>query len=292
MDVTTARELIALNNRFYEENAASFSATRSAPWQGWGRCLDVARRELELGVGAERGPDSAAERPSDVRVLDVACGNLRFEDYLARELPDTALECFAVDSCAALAGAGAGGRLDARTVHFRELDVLARLADAAEGADVEEPVRRLPGAFDVPPCDLAVCFGFMHHIPLPAWRAAVLRALVECLRPGGIACVSFWRFLDDERLARKAEEAMARAQGDSELARLAQAFEPGDRLLGWQDRKDSFRYCHHFSDAEIDALAVSVADRARAIARFRADGRSGGLNEYVVLQVQERLSGD
>ena len=63
------------------------------------------------------------------------------------------------------------------------------------------------------------------------------------------------------------------------------AFDQGDRLLGWQDRQDSFRYCHHFSGAEIDALAASVAGRAHPIARFRADGRSGDLNDYLVLQV-------
>lgn len=301
MDARAARELIALNNRFYKENAASFSATRSAPWQGWGRCLGVVRRELGLGAGAsaERGSGDAAERLSTLRVLDVACGNLRFEDFLAREIPNVACECFAVDSCAALADAGEreGESAGMPVVRFRELDVLALLVDALEGAGAasakaDQLARTLAGAFDAPPCDIAVCFGFMHHIPVREWRTAVLRALVECLRPGGVVCVSFWRFLDDERLARKADEATARAAENMQLAPLVRAFDAGDRLLGWQDRQDSFRYCHHFSDAEIDALAVSVADRARAIARFRADGRSGGLNEYVVLQVQERLSGD
>lgn len=301
MDARAARELIALNNRFYEENAASFSATRSAPWQGWGRCLDVARCELGFDAGAStgRGSGDAAERLSTLRVLDVACGNLRFEDFLAHEIPNVACECFAVDSCATLADAGEreGESSGVPVVRFRELDVLALLVDALEGAGaasakVDQLARTLAGAFDVPPCDLAVCFGFMHHIPVRGWRMAVLRALVECLRPGGVVCVSFWQFLDDERLARKADEATVRAAGDMRLAQIVRAFNQGDCLLGWQDRQDSFRYCHHFSDAEIDALAASVAGRARTIARFRADGRSGDLNEYVVLQVQERLSGD
>ena len=167
--------------------------------------------------------------------------------------------------------------------------MLARLADAVDGAGVmrskaDQLACQLSDAFDVPPCDLAVCFGFMHHIPVREWRTAVLRALVECLRSGGVVCVSFWRFLDDERLARKADEATVRAAESMQLARLVRAFDAGDRLLGWQDRQDSFRYCHHFSDAEIDALVASVAGRARAIARFQADGRSGNLNDYLVLQ--------
>ncbi len=299
MDVTEARAVVALNNRFYEENAASFSATRGAPWHGWSRCLKVACAELGLGAGASAGEKRAAsgmaERPSSVRVLDVACGNLRFERFLACELPGATCDCCAVDSCAALAGAGeganAGEGADARVpaVRFRELDVLACLADAAEGAakdaGADELARSLADRFGMPPCDLAVCFGFMHHVPVPAWRAAVVRTLALSVRPGGIVCVSFWRFLDDERLARKAQEAMEQAQGDHALARLVRAFGPGDRLLGWQDRAGSFRYCHGFSDGEVTDLAASVADRARPIARFRADGKSGQLNEYLVLRV-------
>lgn len=291
MNVTEARELIALNNRFYEENTASFSATRGAPWQGWSRCLDVAREVLELGAGegATSAAPGAVGRPPRVRVLDVACGNLRFEGFLARELSEAACECFAVDSCAALAGAGEGANARVPAVRFRELDVLACLADAAEGAakdaGADELARTLADRFGMPPCDLTVCFGFMHHVPVPAWRAAVVRALALSVRPGGIVCVSFWRFLDDERLARKAQEATEQAQGDHALARLVRAFGLGDRLLGWQDRAGSFRYCHGFSDGEVADLAASVADRARPIARFRADGKSGQLNEYLVLRV-------
>ena len=98
--------------------------------------------------------------------------------------------------------------------------------------------------------------------------------------------MSFWRFLDDERLARKAHEATARARIE-----LARAFDwtrldAGDRLLGWQDRTDVFRYAHSFSDAEIDALIASLGDRAELIARFRSDGRSDALNEYIVLRAR------
>lgn len=338
MDRATARELIALNNRFYAENATSFSATRSAPWDGWARCLDIVRHELGfddvasqesasgtccaegrqdaksaecsrqtrvrpascVSPSSQRAGDGPAECSPTLRVLDVACGNLRFEAFLARELPGVACECFAVDSCEALAG---GALPDApawkQGVRFRQLDVLACLAEAGDRSGAADCgsehvgkvpcasslARRLTAAFAVPPCDAAVCFGFMHHVPAPEWRAALLRALVECVRPGGVVCVSFWRFLDHPPLARKADEATARAAEDAQLARLVRAFEPGDRFLGWQDRQDSFRYCHHFSGAEIDALAASVAGRAHPIARFRADGRSGDLNDYLVLQV-------
>lgn len=236
-----------------------------------------------------------------VRVLDVACGNLRFEEFLARELPGIPISCVALDDCEELAeSACRDGRApvsSAVETSFKTFDVLECLANASEADDgaicspassmlgklaSEALCRELSASSGEAPFDMAVCFGFMHHVPLLEWREALLRALARCVRPGGIVCVSFWRFLDDERLARKAAEATERALREARLRQLADGFEPGDRFLGWQDRADSFRYCHHFSGEEIDGLSRSVADIAREVARFRADGKSAALNEYVV----------
>lgn len=322
MDFATAVRLCALNDRFYRENASAFSATRSAPWQGWSRCLDVARAELGAACGTdvrdlapERAPAQCCHgTDAPLRVLDLACGNLRFAEFLARELSDVPVSYLGVDDCEELAGASSAGavpeaeRLEGRAVAgardaaiarsneigFKRLDVLGCLAQAGKtGAGSPEAGavalrRALAAACGDLPVDAAVCFGFMHHIPLPEWRRAVVRALAESVRPGGVVCVSFWRFLDDGRLARKAAEATERAKKTPGLARLAEGFEEGDRFLGWQDRLDSFRYCHHFSDEEIDALVGSVRGKARETARFRADGRSGALNEYVVLRKEDR----
>ena len=100
-------------------------------------------------------------------------------------------------------------------------------------------------------------------------------------------CISFWRFMDDEGMAAKAhkthEEALAYC---SQELNSAQQFNEGDYLLGWRNTPGAYRYCHSFSDEEIDFLAASVADRAECSARFRADGRTGSLNEYLVLQVR------
>lgn len=57
MDTTTAQALIALNNRFYRDNAASFSATRSAPWEGWKQARKhIARAWLGGCDGASDAP--------------------------------------------------------------------------------------------------------------------------------------------------------------------------------------------------------------------------------------------
>jgi hypothetical protein len=121
----------------------------------------------------------------------------------------------------------------------------------------------------------------MHHVPLAEHRAAILAALVEQTRPGGFVAVSFWQFLNDETRAFKAQATQARALQELGLPQLGD----NDFLLGWKNTPGTYRYCHSFTDAEIDQLAESVARRASTLARFTADGRTGKLNSYLILRV-------
>ena len=137
--------------------------------------------------------------------------------------------------------------------------------------------------FDAPLADISVCFGFMHHVPSCEYRVRVLDALVRQTRLGGIIAISFWEFMNDERMVRKA----ARAEARAELAPPFEGydpsqFEPGDHLIGWQNDHHAYRYCHHFDDQQITDLvtgvrALSTNDDApvRELARFHADGHSG-----------------
>ena len=65
MDTKFAQMLCQLNNDFYRDQAVSFSDTRHAKWPGWERCL--------------KAVSSVFLDQSNSVVLDVACGNLRFE---------------------------------------------------------------------------------------------------------------------------------------------------------------------------------------------------------------------
>ena len=202
-----ASSLIQLNNTFYREHSASFSDTRQAPWPGWVRTMDIALEQLDVAT---------IEHP--VRVFDLACGNMRFENFaaggaLAAKGVDGAnpsadascpFEFYGVDSCQDLAIDAHGHALRIPNLHFQELDVLDALMklNPAETPDV---------LFDAPLTDISVCFGFMHHVPSCEYRVRVLDALVRQTRPGGIIAISFWEFMNDERMARKAVRAEARA---------------------------------------------------------------------------------
>lgn len=236
MDLDVARHLSELNTRFYQQARTSFAATRQSGWPGWGRLLEL--------VGWSE--------PAGHTVLDLACGNLRFERYLRERGQD--VQAWAYDNCDELALAS-----DVVGVSYRHLDVM----------DVLYGERDLARAIDAPACDLSVSFGFLHHVPLMVHRVAVCQALLEHARPGGVVAVSLWQFARDERLLSKAEPVVG---GD-----------PGDYLLGWQGT-DLRRYCHSFSEDEVEGLADALSCEADLLDSYSADGKTGNLNRYLVLQ--------
>ncbi len=247
MDRASIAFLRDLNNRFYEGCAQSFSATRSLPWEGWLRCAGHA----------------PASRP--LRVLDVACGNMRFEAFLEKEFGDRApLEFYAVDDCDALAPLREGGA-------FQKLDIVGLLCDGTSVAS----------SIDSPNCDFVGCFGFMHHIPSFDFRERLLKALIDKAASGGVVCVSFWRFMSDARIASRASRDLSDfgVQGSP-------ALEENDFFLGWKNEPGLARYCHHFDEEEVNRLIEAACSDSRATLadEFFADGKSGELNHYVVLK--------
>ena len=263
MNNETARILCQINNDFYRNHHVAFSKTRNAPWQGWRRCLKVVRETLL----AEQLDD--ARGLQGLAIFDLACGNLRFERFLASELLEASLSFFAVDNCDGLVP-------QMPNVTYQSLDILAELT---EGQHINDRL-------EAPACDLSASFGFMHHIPLREQRVETVSALIRQTRPDGLVILSFWQFLNDEGLSGKAKLAHEcalselRAQGT-----VLDDLDGSDFLLGWENRSGAYRYCHSFSESEIDELVESAADRATVVSRFMADGRTGNLNTYLVLKV-------
>ncbi len=248
MDATTDK-IIRLTSGFYEQNAASFSATRSKAWTGWKRVLD------HLGPGRISGP-----------LLDAACGNLRFEAAL-EQAGCTPAEAFAVDGCAELLASPAPASMTTHCIHAD----LIRLADTGGSfADL-----------GIPPCALTVCFGFMHHVPTHPLRERLLSMLLSSTRTGGLCALSFWQYARDARLSARADAITAQVRKAHDLTLP----DEGDAFLGWQDQESAFRFCHAFSDPEVDDLrAFAESLGAEVVDGFNADGKAGDLNRYLVLR--------
>lgn len=249
LDLETANILNRTTSDFYMREHASFSDTRQRPWQGW--------ENIAAMLDAS---------PTTLRVLDIGCGNMRFERFLATRFPNTSINADAFDNCAALAS-----RVDGAEIWFQELDVMDMLAhDERKGIPI------------IRDNDLSVAFGIMHHIPIPEWRIRLIRLLIEHTKPNGLVAFSLWQFMRDERLARQARRTTP--LGCAELG-ITLRNEDGDYLLGWQNVPGVYRYCHSFSDKEIREL-IDLAERSGATLAdtYLADGASGNLNRYVILK--------
>lgn len=306
MNRETARALCQLNTEFYERNAASFSQTRTVPWEGWRRCM--------AACGFDDSDGAALDQPVDAQiadsVLDIACGNLRFETFLSNAYPHIDWSFFAVDNCEPLV---ASGQEDvAKKVHFTCEDIVSNLLD---GLPAAEPAN-VPALAAATPFDLVVSFGFLHHIPSFDLRQQFLLEALSQVKPGGYLVVSFWQFLNDPAKRAKIEQTHAEAlaffascaetrandrdaldrgagsssSGNPDLscpkltAFFAGSLEPNDYFLGWKNEPGNYRYCHHFSGEEIDRIIAAFAPHATVVESFSADGKPSNLNRYVVFK--------
>ncbi len=260
MDERTAAALARLNRAFYERFAEEFSRTRRRPWPGWERLLQVVAPALS-------GRRSA--------ILDAGCGNGRFAAVPEQRLgPD--LDYLGVDASPALlriARAGSAGVRSGR--RFLALDLVA---DA--GASLP------PGPFD-----LVAALGLLHHVPGAGRRRNLVAALARRVAPGGFLALAFWQFGDRERFRRRIVPWAAYNRTVSQPIDPIQLDEH-DVLLAWGDAETDplaagrVRYCHWTTPAEAEALGRATAlDPAD---RFRADGDTGDLNLYYLLQRPKR----
>jgi SAM-dependent methyltransferase len=246
--------LCEINRDFYDRFAEDFGSARDHPWPGWKPLLSA------LPVGA-------------LRVLDAGCGNGRFAAFLAESRPGPLAYLGLDASEKLLAQASARGLGDG--IRFERRDLLAG-----------DPTAELPRG----PYDLVVLFGVLHHVPAFEARRALLLELASRLAADGLLALTVWRFGTSERFRRRVVSWQHYGEARAAPIDLGE-LEPGDQLLRWGDLASAtddspVRYCHYADDAEIDRLvgALTRDGQLREASRYRADGQSGDLNEYLMLR--------
>lgn len=284
MKAETIQLLSRITQDFYENHAASFSDTRRNSWAGWEQLLELVK-QTQL---------STTQGFGEYHVLDLACGNLRFENYLADKLlkdGQTAqasaihkIFCLASDICMSLSQEFAWCKQHNKLeIVQHECDIQATLLNGKELSAV------LPHTQDG--FQLMVSFGFMHHLASHALRLKFLESCADMLDTDGILCVSCWSFMHEESLHKKAQAATEHAL--KLYPQLLEELEEGDYFLGWSQSHEQLRYCHHFNAEEIDRLSTELINSFQQrhpdetlahIATWQADGKTGKLNYYLAFQ--------
>ncbi len=245
MDPATQERLLALNRTFYITVATHFDQTRQGCTPGLARLLCWV-------------PHIPADRP--LRVVDVGCGNGRLAallDTLGRPVEYTG-----VDGNATLLA-----RAQDRAASLRHTRLHLIQADIAR-PDWTAPLASSPGF------DLVCCLATLQHMPGYSLRRQVMADLAQLTAPTGRLVVSSWQFLTSDRLG-------ARQLAWEQVGLTAADVEPGDALLPWRQGTLAVRYVHQIDAAEMERLAQEVG--LVTVDQFRADGREGNLNLYMLL---------
>lgn len=235
--------LLDLNRLFYTIVADEFDRTRQS--------LPVGMVMLAQRL--------ATSLPSAGRVLDVGCGNGRFVRAL---------------SAAGVAADYTGLDGDARLLALaaEQTAGLASLSCRFAQVDLARP-DWLSAAGDVP-YGAVVCLAVLHHFPSYALRCRLLAEMAGRLASGGLLAISTWQFLGVNRFVDRGVtwESVGLSEAD---------VEPGDALLTWNQGASAVRYVHHLDLAEGTRLAADCG--LTIVETFRADGKEGNLNLFVVM---------
>lgn len=247
MKEETIRQLLLINQRFYQSFGPAFSETR---------------RRLQPGV--ERVLTNYLQ-PGNW--LDIGCGNgvlgQRLANhgtrgsYLGLDFSDPFLE----------EAAQAASRLAPHTgfdLNYAKADLL----DDHWDRDLSE------GSFDG-----VLAFAVLHHLPGMETRKRVIRQVRRLLKPGGLFIHSEWQFQNSAKL-------LARVQDWQTVGLTELDVEPGDTLLDWRHRpgmpptETGLRYVHLFNREELSHLANE--DQFEIVDEFASDGASGNLALYQI----------
>lgn len=237
METRIVRQLLAINHTFYSEFARAFSETRSS-----------AQTRLDRIV---------AYIGSDVKVLDVGCGNGRFAERLEKE--GRHVEYVGVDASPELIALA-----NARK------SKLHRVAADFIVADITSA--NWSRALSSNSFDIAIALAVLHHIPSFDLRVQVLRELGAQLKHGGKFIMTNWHFERNERLRKKIVPW-------ENVGINAREVESGDALLTWQRGGIGYRYLHLITQSEV--LRMADESGLHIVKQFYADA---DLNLYSVLE--------
>jgi tRNA (uracil-5-)-methyltransferase TRM9 len=247
MDAAIVKQLILLNQQFYQTFAKQFSATRQ-----------------QIQPGVRKAIQSI---PPDSRILDLGCGNGVLWQQLVEAGYRGAYLGLDFSSELLKTAAGSASLLQAHNPRTPQVDFI-QVDLAKKGWKA-----RIPH----PPYDFALAFAVLHHLPGEQTVIQVLEQTRQLLAPGGELIFSVWQFLNSPRLRQ-------RLQDWSEVGISSDQVEPGDYLMDWRQGGRGLRYVHYFSPEGLRQLASRCGFSCRE--EYLSDGKGGNLSLYQVWRLE------
>jgi SAM-dependent methyltransferase len=274
MKPETIQKINQVNWSFYEKIAKYWNNNSDYVWSGW-QNLGLENRFRDF---------------SDIKVLDLGCGNGRFGIYLKKILEQNwnqkkliNLEYLGLDfsdfyfqnnkNLEQKLNKNLDNPLESKTFQtcsfkFKKVDLL----DKNWNLNLKKKF------------DLISLFGVLHHIFDEQNRLETIKKASQLLNKEGILVVTFWQFWKLERLKKRILD-LELLQNQELLKTFGirlQDLEKNDFLLDWTKIETSYRFAHKFDELEITQIIQKSG--LKKILDFEADDKTQNRNRYLVFQ--------
>lgn len=199
--MSSGLDLNNINKTFYETCAKYWNNNPDFEWRGW----------VELPQYFPKGNFS---------VLDLGAGSGRFGHFLDRQCPERVSQYTAVDFA----------QFYIDTIKSNPLKIIRSQTTLHKDL--------FSGEWEgVPPSDLIVAFGLIHHLPIDL-RKHFFTSLRAVFKSTSIGIITTWQYLDNQRISKK-------------ITPSKYELEEGGNILNWTKGEYGERYSHHWSIQEV-----------------------------------------